>query len=108
MWKCGCGNVKVWECGRAAIHTKHSTPTPLTAQIILLTDGGISGGEEQHITALLAGKAGNAAAKAAAACTTVFCLGIGHGVHRGLLQGMASEVRWRPAAGHGQRGEAAG
>lgn len=61
-----------------------------TRQIVLLTDGGVSGTEEQAIYDLLQGSRGSRAAKAAAARTTVFTLGIGHGVHRGLVEGMAS------------------
>lgn len=61
-----------------------------TRQIVLLTDGGVSGTEEQTIYDLLQGSRGSRAAKAAAARTTVFTLGIGPGVHRGLVEGMAS------------------
>ena len=60
-------------------------------QIVFLTDGGVGGGEEERIFDLVAGKAKSH--KDAAARTTVFSLGIGHGVHRGLVEGMAKKVR---------------
>jgi len=52
-------------------------------QIIFLTDGGVDGGEESRIFDLIEGK-GETARK-----TSIFSLGIGHGVHRGLVEGVA-------------------
>lgn len=87
-----------------------------TRQVIFLTDGGISGGEEQAVYDLVAGKKGlsedlksgiqrlkdkvlgNKAAEGKdivaikQALPAVMCLGIGHGVHRGLLDGIASRT----------------
>ena len=54
-----------------------------TRQIIFLTDGGVDGGEESRIFDLIEGK-GDMASK-----TSIFSLGIGHGVHRGLVEGVA-------------------
>ena len=68
-------------------------------QIVFLTDGGVGGGEEERIFDLVAGKAKqhfSSQLKDAAAATTVFSLGIGHGVHRGLVEGMAKKVRVPP------------
>ena len=51
-------------------------------QIVFLTDGGISHYELDPILSLLSGDG-------VAKQTHVFCLGIGHGVHRPLLDSMA-------------------
>ncbi len=98
----------------------HPPPTAgYTREIVFLTDGGISGWEEEPIYQLIAhGRAseaapeafpeapaqppgamprikaavqggGASAGEATAAATTIYCLGIGYGVHRGLLDGMA-------------------
>ena len=63
-----------------------------TRQVVFLTDGGVGGGEEQRIFDLVSGKAAGGKLKDVAAATTVFSLGIGHGVHRGLVEGMAKKV----------------
>ena len=58
--------------------------------LIFLTDGGISGHEEQAVYDLVAqGSKAGASPVGPTPTTTVLCLGIGHGVHRGLLDGMA-------------------
>ncbi|GAX83003.1 hypothetical protein CEUSTIGMA_g10430.t1 [Chlamydomonas eustigma] len=54
-----------------------------TRQVIFLTDGGVGGLEEQSIVDLVGGPA--------SAHTSVFSLGIGHGVHRGLLDRIAQK-----------------
>eukprot|EP00198_Chlamydomonas_reinhardtii_P010883 XP_001700220.1 predicted protein [Chlamydomonas reinhardtii] len=59
-----------------------------TREIIFLTDGGISGHEEQAVYDLVNPKA--KAPVPAAARTHVLSLGIGHGVHRSLLDGMST------------------
>lgn len=59
-------------------------------QVIFLTDGGITGSEEQQVYDLV--DPNSAAAPPAARRTAVFCLGIGHGVHRGLLHAMSSRT----------------
>ena len=59
-------------------------------QIILLTDGGVSGDEEGRIFDLVQGRGD--VNPSISARTTVFTLGIGHGVHRGLVEGMAKRV----------------
>lgn len=81
---------------------EHIYQQPLPAgvaerQVIFLTDGGISGLEQQGVFELVdpnAGpnKAAGPGASTAAAATTVLCLGIGHGVHRDLLDGIASRT----------------
>ncbi|KAG2492817.1 hypothetical protein HYH03_008975 [Edaphochlamys debaryana] len=105
---------------------KHIYDSPVTPgysrEIIFLTDGGISGYEEQAVYDLVtppkaaklpeaggaqadveaagakeeggaAAAAATAAAAAAATVTHVLSLGIGHGVHRGLLDGMATRTQ---------------
>ncbi|KAG2443412.1 hypothetical protein HXX76_001770 [Chlamydomonas incerta] len=59
-----------------------------TREIIFLTDGGISGHEEQAVYDLVNPKA--KAPVPAASRTHVLSLGIGHGVHRSLLDGMST------------------
>lgn len=112
-------------------HIYATPPAPgATRQIIFLTDGGISGGEEQAVFDLVAGAPAPAPAAQRASGTSlsskisaglrkllpgqpsataappvgavapavdpaapppaVLCLGIGHGVHRGLLDGMVT------------------
>ncbi len=92
----------------------HFSPTlrPLTPgytrEIVFLTDGGVDGGSERAVhdlvtpppptpsgTPLLAAAAADLrnrmrSGSAAAASTHVHCLGIGHGVHRSLVDGMAT------------------
>lgn len=68
----------------------------------IYTDGAISSGEEQGVLDLLGTKqslsSGKLASmfggKAPGSCpaASVFCLGIGDGVHRGLLNGMAART----------------
>ncbi|KAG2443277.1 hypothetical protein HYH02_009347 [Chlamydomonas schloesseri] len=58
-----------------------------TREIIFLTDGGISGHEEQAVYDLVNPKANKPVP--AASHTHVLSLGIGHGVHRALLDGMS-------------------
>ncbi len=58
--------------------------SPPHTQIIFLTDGGVSSNEEEKIFKLVEGHR-------EARNTTVFALGIGHGVHRGLVEGMAKK-----------------
>ena len=62
---------------------------------MFLTDGGVDSSQEEATIALAAGKGGGSSSKqraaaAAAAATTLLCLGIGHGVHRSLLDRLAS------------------
>ncbi|KAG2497306.1 hypothetical protein HYH03_004889 [Edaphochlamys debaryana] len=79
-------------------HVYDSPVTPgYTREIIFLTDGGISGHEEQAVYDLITPPKTPSPKTpspngpgAAATATHVLCLGIGHGVHRGLLDGMAS------------------
>lgn len=61
-------------------------------RIIFLTDGGISGHDEEAVYALVQGRSDSGAAQAAAARTCIFSLGIGHGVHRGLVEGVAKNT----------------
>ena len=70
----------------------HSSLAPF--QIVLLTDGGVAGEDERRIFDLVGGKAGDVRSAASACNTTVFTLGIGHGVHRGLVEGMAKKASW--------------
>ncbi|KAG1658856.1 hypothetical protein FOA52_008813 [Chlamydomonas sp. UWO 241] len=76
----------------AHIYEKVPLPAGATRQVVFLTDGGVSHGEEKSIADLVQGRAGSSAAKAAAANTTIFSLGIGHGVHRGLVDGVATKT----------------
>ncbi|KAF5841639.1 hypothetical protein DUNSADRAFT_12096 [Dunaliella salina] len=57
-------------------------PKDYERQIIFITDGGVSSSEERYITRLIA-------ESPQAPRTTVYTLGIGYGVHRGLLEDMA-------------------
>ncbi|KXZ47715.1 hypothetical protein GPECTOR_33g597 [Gonium pectorale] len=91
---------------------QHIYSSPLspgfTREVVFLTDGGISGHEEQAVYDLVHRTrpsppssssrspsspypaAASTAASAAALRTRVLSLGIGHGVHRSLLEGMAA------------------
>ncbi len=77
----------------------HRPLTPgYTREIVFLTDGGIDGGSERAVHELVTPPPAAAAdlrnrmrsGSAAAASTHVHCLGIGHGVHRSLVDGMAT------------------
>jgi len=74
----------------AEIYIGHAVLPPF--QIVLLTDGGVAGDEESRIFDLVGGKADDVRSAASARITTVFTLGIGHGVHRGLVEGMAKKA----------------
>ena len=69
-------------------HPRSPIAAGYTREIIFLTDGGISGHEEQAVYDLVNPKA--KAPVPAAARTHVLSLGIGHGVHRSLLDGMST------------------
>jgi hypothetical protein len=57
-------------------------------QIVFLTDGGISGSEEAAMFELIKAPAkSSSTGESEGEVVPVFCLGIGHGVHRSLLDG---------------------
>lgn len=64
-------------------------------EIIFLTDGGISGYEEERVYELVTPQPTTTAS--AASLTHVLSLGIGHGVHRGLLEEIGR--RWGSGGG---------
>mmetsp|Transcript_20822 Transcript_20822/g.45542 ORF Transcript_20822/g.45542 Transcript_20822/m.45542 type:complete len:577 (+) Transcript_20822:96-1826(+) len=79
------------EVYRALQHVYSQPLLAMSRQILFLTDGGVSGNEEQRIAELVSGQAKGSGLAAAAQRTCIFTLGIGHGVHRGLVEDMATK-----------------
>eukprot|EP00798_Chlamydomonas_sp_ICE-L_P016553 gene16553-22782_t len=63
----------------------------VTRQIVFLTDGGVSSNEECNIYSLVEGKGGKGSKPSEDSEITIFSLGIGHGVHRGMVEAVAKK-----------------